>query len=113
MPRVTDILRKRLLAQVQGRVPSVEELERTQRSPVFERLCMNRKILGAMRYGLMGSSGKPKYDRVTDMVRRLERYREDHNAEHLVDVANLAELEFVEGEGIVRPQDDGEHTEEK
>jgi len=62
----------------------------------------------------MGASGKPQYDRTSDMIRRLELYRVDGNAEHLVDVANLAELEFVEGShrGVL-PIDDGEHTQER
>lgn len=60
-------------------------------------LKMNRKILGAMRYGLMGAEGKPQWDRVPDMIRRLYQFRYDYNAEHLIDVSNLCELEFVEG----------------
>ena len=120
---VTEFLRERLLAGVPRRVPGLEELrglERSpeferlrglERSPEFERLRKNRKVIGAMRYGLMGEAGKPKYDRVACMLRRLEAYRVDRNAEHLVDVANLAELEFVEGEhrGVIA-QDDGPHT---
>jgi hypothetical protein len=67
--------------------------------------------MGGLRYGFMGAEGKPQYDRVECMIRRLEAYRRDRNAEHLVDVANLCELEFVEGDHDgVTPQDDGEHT---
>lgn len=111
MPRITDILRTRLLSNVPDRFPDLEILRRTERCPAFERLRENRKIIGAMRYGRLGAEGKPKYDRVSCMIRRLEAYREDRNAEHLVDVANLAELEFVEGDhkGVV-PKDDGVHT---
>lgn len=111
MPRVIDLLRARLLAIVPERMPDLDALRRTERSPEFERLRMNRKIIGAMRYGLMAAPGKPRYDRVADMIRRLEAYSADRNAEHLVDVANLCELEFVEGNHRgVCPQDDGEHT---
>lgn len=113
MTTVTQHLRRRLLAAVPDRLPDLDSLRRSERSPEFERLRLNRKIVGAMRYGLMGAPGKPSYDRVADMRRRLKLYSEDRNAEHLVDVANLAELEFVEGthRGIV-PQDDGPHTQE-
>lgn len=111
MPTVHQLLRARLLANVVDRAPDLDSLRRTERSPEFERLRMNRKIIGAMRYGLMGAPGKPRYDRVADMIRRFEAYRADRNAEHLVDVANLAELEFVEGKHRgVCSQDDGEHT---
>ena len=111
MRTLTQHLRSRLLAAVPVRVPELDSLRRTERSPEFERLRLNRKIQGAMRYGLLGAAGKPQYDRVSDMIRRLEVYRDDRNAEHLVDVANLAELEFVEGShrGVL-PQDDGAHT---
>jgi len=44
------------------------------------------------------------------MIRRFEAYRHDHNAEHLVDVANIAELQFLEGDHAPIPQDDGRHT---
>ncbi|MFA6568126.1 MAG: hypothetical protein WCS96_07935 [Victivallales bacterium] len=112
MPRITDILRSRLLQDVSERMPDLNVLRRTERSPEFEKLRLNRKIIGAMRYGLMGVDGKKKYDRIGCMSRRLEEYRKDKNAEHLLDVANLAELEFVEGDGVLRPIDDGQHTKE-
>jgi hypothetical protein len=112
MPTVTALIRKGLLADVPDRVPSPDELRQTERSPEFERLRMNRKVLGAMRYGRLGDPDKPQYDRVADMIRRLWLYANDGNAEHLVDVANLAELEFVEGARCVQPTDDGQHTEE-
>jgi hypothetical protein len=60
----------------------------------------------------MGEEGKPQYDRVSDMIRRLSLYATSGNAEHLVDVANLAELEFVEGDRCVKPADDLIHTNE-
>ena len=112
MPTVTSILRKRLLSDVPDRMPPLEVLRRTERSAEFEEFRMNRKIFGAMRYGRLGAKGKPKYDRVGDMIRRLEAFKIDGNAEHLIDVANLAELEFVEGDRIIMATDDGEHTKE-
>jgi len=111
MPTVTDHLRKRLLKDVPERLPGLDELRRTEHSPEFEKLCRNRLIMGAFRYGRLGTEGKPVYDRVECMKRRLDKYREDGNAEHLVDVANLAMLEFVEGEhNGITAQDDGRHT---
>lgn len=111
MPTVTQLIRDHLLSAVPERLPDPDTLRRTERSPEFERLCANRKVLGAFRYGLLGAPDKPTYDRVACMLRRLEAYRADGNAEHLVDVANLAELEFVEGDhrGVLA-QDDSHHT---
>lgn len=110
MKTVTEHLRTRLLVAVPDKVPPLESLLQSERSRQFERYRANRKVIGAMRYGLMGAAGKPEYDRVSCMIRRLEEYRQDANAEHLVDVANLAELEFAEGGAILTPTDDGEHT---
>jgi hypothetical protein len=80
----------------------------------FEQLRMNRMIMGAMRYGLLRAEGKPQWDIVTSMIKRLELYRYDGNAEHLVDVANLAQLEYTEGShnGVIA-QDDGHHVAHK
>lgn len=103
-------MRKRLMSRIALRVPSYIELMASEVCPEFKRACMARKLFGAFRYGLLRASDKPRYDRVTDMIKRLERYRRDRNAEHLVDVANLAELEYAEGGGAFRAVDDGEHT---
>ena len=125
MPTVTELLLRSLyrnlfertdwgpISRVPQRLPDLEVLMRTERSPEFERLRMNRKICGAVRYGLLGARDKPKWDRISDAIRRLEAYRQDSNAEHLVDVANLCELEFVEGDGVLRAQAEGEHVQER
>lgn len=112
MPRVTDLIRKRLTSVIPDHLPSPDVLRVTERSKPFEELRANRKIVGAFRYGRLGADGKAKYDRIRDMIRRLELYRKDRNAEHLADVANLAECEFVEGNNVWNPQDDGQHTKE-
>lgn len=57
----------------------------------------NRLYIGTFRYGLIGANGKPSYDRLADIQRRLDLYRETGNDELLVDIANMAFLEFVEG----------------
>ena len=94
---------------------TLEELEQTEWCTDFERKMRNRLILGSLRYGRMGCAGKPQYNRVKDMHKRLDKYLEDGNLEHLVDISNLAMLEYVEGEHPKRhfkSQDDGEHTKE-
>jgi len=77
-------------------LPDARELERTQWSPGFERLMRNRLIVGAYRYGPIGAPGKPAYDRVGAVAARLAAYQASGNKELLVDIANLALLEFVE-----------------
>lgn len=92
-------------------MPDLETLLRTERSPEFEELRLQRMIMGAFRYGLLGAEGKPQWDRAADMIRRLDRYKQDGNAEHLIDIANLCMLEFVEGtHNGVMSQDDAAHT---
>jgi hypothetical protein len=92
---------------------SLRELELTEWSREFEALMRNRMISGAMRYGRLGAPGKPQYDRVDDMIARMKRYEATGNDELLVDIANMAMLEFVEG---IHPRkhfhgsDDGPHT---
>ncbi len=115
MPTITEHLREHCLRNLppeKRQDMDLWTLMRTERSPEFEKLRINRKIIGAFRYGRMGYPDKKKYDRVQCMIRRLENYKADHNAEHLVDVANLAELEYVEGDGVLKSIDDGQHTQE-
>lgn len=74
-----------------------EAFAAAQWSDEFERLMRNRLIMGALRYGPLGARGKPQYDRVASIKKRLDKYAADGNLEMLVDAANLALLEFVEG----------------
>ena len=75
----------------------LSKLRQTEWSPAFEMLMRSRLLIGAIRYGRMGSSSKPKYDRVNAAIQRLRVYAETGNLEMLVDVANFMMLEFVEG----------------
>ena len=68
---------------------SIADLRRSEWSPEFEQLMRNRLAMGAMRYGRLHAVGKPAYDRVPSMARRLQQYAETGNLELLVDVANL------------------------
>jgi hypothetical protein len=79
-------------------MPSLDALYASEWSPEFEMLMRNRLVMGAMRYGLLGDKNKPAYNRVDNAVARLKLYAETHNTEHLVDVANMCLIEFVEGD---------------
>lgn len=72
----------------------------------------NRLLLGAFRYGLLRSKGEQGYDMIGSLKRRVELYEQSGNLEFLVDVANLALLEFrfpQHRNAHFESQDDGEH----
>lgn len=121
MPKTThDFLRERLLAQAGifeplPPAPSLDEISKIQSCPSFEQYRKNRMIMGYFRYGSLASQiGKAKYDNVGSIKKRLLLYRADHNREHLVDIANLAMIEFATHPDYpFAPSDDGEHTARK
>jgi len=107
MKTVSEHIRSRLL-------DPLARLRQTQWSDEFEQYMRNRLIMGSFRYGLLGAPGKPQYDRVSYARRCLDSYKKTGNLECLVDAANLALVEFVEGEHPkkhFRSDDDGEHAE--
>lgn len=113
-----SILRDRLLVRAGLVDPAppkhtLQELSASEWSPEFERYMRNRLIMGALRYGKLGTPGKLVYDRLSSIRRRLMNYECSGNLELLVDIANLALCEFVEGQHPNRhwhAVDDGEHV---
>ena len=94
----------------------LQSLKLSEWSYEFEQLMKNRLLMGCFRYGKLGGKDKPKYNRVKDIRRRLDSYEKNGNIEHLVDIANLALCEFVEGDHPSKhfaSEDDGIHTEEE
>ena len=71
--------------------------------------------MGTFRYGKWQDNKKEgkKFDRIGSIQNRLDKYKQDGNDEHLVDIANLSMIEFSIGEhpkkhfGTI---DDGEHV---
>lgn len=94
-------------------VAPLEELKRTEWSPLFEKLMRNRLVMGAFRYGRLRDRRKPKWDRVTYAIKKLEDYKKTRNSETLVDVANMMLLEFEEGDNHFEALCDGFHVEQK
>lgn len=116
--RVTDHIRKHLLTKagiVENPVrDSFDELKKSEWLPKFEQLMRNRLIMGAYRYGKLGVPDKSQYDRIKAIQFHLDKYQEEGNTEHLVDIANLALCEFAEGnhpKKHFRSVDDGRHAE--
>jgi len=97
-------------------VPDLEILKETQWSNEFESLMRNRLIMGAFRYGIFGLKDKPKFNSVNSIIQKAKLYQETGNDEILVDIANLAMVEFIEGNHPnkhYKAVDDGIHTEIK
>jgi len=97
MKTAHDVLRERLLPREEKRL-DVKDLRKSEWCGEFEQLMRNRMVVGAFRYGRIGEVGKPEFNRVAYMRVKLERYAKTGNLEALVDLANLAMLEFIEGE---------------
>jgi len=112
---ITDHLRKSILSHSGyiERMPDLESLKQTEWCPEFEQAMRQRLLMGSFRYGRIKEEGKLKFDRLTDIKKRLELYEQTGNDEILVDIANLALMEFVEGnhpKKHFKTIDDGEHT---
>ena len=106
---------KNLGMEERKKMPNLDSLQKTEWSPQFEKFMRNRLVMGSIRYGLLHAHGKQKYDRIQSCIDRLLLYKESHNMEHLVDVANLCLMEFEEGDHPDRhfeAQDDKNHTKE-
>lgn len=120
MKTVHDYLRARLLQQAgvfepAKPAPSLDEIARVQSCPRFEEYRRNRLIMGYFRYGSLQSQiGRAKYDNVGSIEKRLSIYKSDHNRGHLVDIANLAMIEFATHPNYpFRPSDNGLHAARK
>ena len=100
MKTVTDHIRTHLLEQAgiceAAPMPALEDLEKTEWSLEFEKLIRNRLIMGCFRYGALRREDKPKYNKVDSIRQRLELFKQEGNAEHLVDIANLCLVKFVD-----------------
>ena len=99
---IHDVLRTRLLARAgllhtRRNALKYEDLKSSEWSDEFETLMRNRLIIGALRYGKINALNKPIYDRIKGALKRLTQYQQTGNTECLVDVANMALLEFIEG----------------
>ena len=115
MRTVTDHLRDHLLHTCAHDPNSLDALRETEWSVLFEKYMRNRLIMGALRYGRMRAERAP-YDHIADIRHRALKYLSDGNQEHLVDIANLALLEYVRHcchpKPVFHTLDDGEHTKE-
>lgn len=95
MKTVSEHIRQHLLESVGVfDAPAPVDLS-NQWSHDFEELMRNRMMMGAMRYGDFRKCRARPRVRVSSMQKRLKKYLDTGNTEMLVDVANLAMIEFV------------------
>jgi len=115
---ITEHLRARLLKCLEPPPQPIswEEMRVSQWDKTFIQYMQNRMVFGGYRYGLIHSTTAPQYDNIGSIIERAQKYRNDGNQEWLVDIANLAMIEFVRGCCHPAPhfsaQDDGYHTQE-
>ena len=112
---IHEIMRDRLLKKAGVTKVTLEDLRESEWSPRFERFMRNRLIMGSFRYQQFSEKrSKPwNYDTAGEAIKRINRYQEDGNTEHLVDAANMCLLEFEFGHHKKKhfaSIDDGEHT---
>lgn len=94
--------------------PTISEIYATQWSPEFERLMRNRLAMGFFRYGPLPSQKKGLYNNIGSIRKRLDLYEATGNDELLVDIANIAMVEFLNGghpNKHFTAVDDGVHVE--
>ncbi len=99
MKTVTMLLREHLqgVVGVVDRVKPYEEILKTEWNPLFEKLMRNRLVLGFFRYGEMHGTTKTTDDRIKYLAYKVSLYKDTGNLEHLVDLANVAMVEFSQG----------------
>lgn len=114
---IHDILRERLLDRAGLNTVSIAERYETEWSSQFEKLMRNRLVMGSFRYEPFAAKRDSwNYDTATEAIKRIRRYQEDGNTEHLVDAANMCLLEFEFGKHPKKhfeSIDDGEHTQRR
>lgn len=93
-----DAIRSRLEKQIRPSNkdrPPLESLRKTEWIPEFEQYMRNRLVMGALRYETIEEkmSGNT-YDFIQYIRDKCNEYDQSHNLECLVDIANVAMLEF-------------------
>jgi hypothetical protein len=76
-------------------MPDLESLRKTEWFPEFEHLMRNRLIMGAFRYGLLEHKAKTNYNMLAYLQEKVDMYVKTGCKEALVDIANMAGLEFM------------------
>ena len=117
---VHDFLRNNILnnrgVTVRNVAPPLETIMKTEWCQKFIDLMRNRLIMGFFRYGPAINDNSTSYSRIDSIRQRLSLYESDGNAEHLVDIANICLVEFLNESHPKfhwNAQDDGIHIQNK
>lgn len=73
-------------------------------------------VMGFFRYGDIHRKDLDSYDLPEEAIKRIRRYQQDRNLEHLVDAGNMLMLAYMQGQRdghTFKPIDDGEHARPK
>lgn len=117
-----DPIREHLLTSIgvyqhetSHRLAALPELREAQWNIRFFELCSNRMVLGAFRYGCLAAQKRYGNRRrnVDSIIERANLFLSTGNLEYLVDIANLAMVEFTIGQHPKRhwaATDDKVHT---
>ena len=115
MKTVTEHIREHIYRDCFAPRIDYRELTQTEWSDEFERYMRNRLLMGAFRYARLHDPETPQWNTIASIISRAERYLQDGNQEHLVDIANLALVEFCRPSCHPNPRfapaDDGYHAE--
>ena len=77
------------------KAPSFEELWATQWCYEFATYMRNRLIMGFFRYGDVHKNNTTTEAKIASIRKRVDLYEQNGNLEHLVDIANIAMVEFM------------------
>lgn len=119
--RINDHIRNRLLKETNNvvnpkKLPTYDEIMFSNWSPEFELLMRNRLRFGYFRYGPLKDQKKGIMDNIGSIRDRINIYEHTGNDELLVDVANIAMVEYMKGDHPLKhfkSEDDGEHVQKK
>lgn len=110
MQHIHDVIRKHLeercLFAASGKQPAEENV---LINSVYD-LARNRMNMGAYRYGNLSDKISPSY--IPAIRARLDEYARTHNTENLIDIMNIAMIEFLYPtfrDAHFTPVDDGIH----
>jgi hypothetical protein len=100
-----------------GSMPDYDSLYKSEYPKEFaecDKLAHNRMIMGSFRYGLIARQSLIYYNPANECIKRINRYLDDGNLEHLVDACNMIKLAFYRGKKFLGQKmfsvDDSEHA---
>jgi hypothetical protein len=97
-------------------LPDIDVLVARQFNQKFVDAMKRRMVMGAFRYGLVGTQKSLSIDYLRSAQRKLDAYVSDGNTEHLIDAANYMMLEHRfsrHPSKHFKAVDDGIHAEQR